>query len=237
MNLVGSHTTRRPLVDFLNRMLAANDLFGVMTTKLRPRDLILGRRTETIEEQLAKYWTWGWTGYYRRAGGRSPRVQMHARWSSDGAAADGFGAVEPGRTRVVSRQPAGSEEGGGAPDQGVDTAGRQHTAANATARNPGIPQVGVGPARPNHDGAGWGARPIRRCQLVRGRTLPAALDRLPAAAPRLDPGGQPEQRHVLPGESRRPGDAGHFRRVAGRRCRRLPPSLRPRSGCGTESTA
>ena len=58
-NITGSHSTQRPLVDFLNRMLAPNDLFGVMTPKLRPRDLILGRQTVTLEEQLAKYWYWG----------------------------------------------------------------------------------------------------------------------------------------------------------------------------------
>jgi VWFA-related protein len=58
-NITGSYSTQRPLVDFLNRMLAPNDLFGVMTPKLRPRDLILGRQTVTLEEQLAKYWYWG----------------------------------------------------------------------------------------------------------------------------------------------------------------------------------
>jgi VWFA-related protein len=59
VNIDGSFRTRRPLVDALNRLLTASDLFGVMTPLLRPRDLILARKTQMLEEQLAKYWTWG----------------------------------------------------------------------------------------------------------------------------------------------------------------------------------
>jgi len=55
----GSYRTRRPLVDMLNRLLAPNDLFGVMTPVMRPTDLVLGRRTLTIEEQLSRHWIWG----------------------------------------------------------------------------------------------------------------------------------------------------------------------------------
>src|ERR1017187_9027562 len=59
VNLDGSHASRRPLVDFLNGLITPNDLFGVMTSFLRPRDLILGRQTGTIEDQLARNWIWG----------------------------------------------------------------------------------------------------------------------------------------------------------------------------------
>jgi VWFA-related protein len=59
VELSGSFRTRRPLVDMLNRLLTATDLFGVMTPLLRPTDLILGRRTETLEEQLTRHWAWG----------------------------------------------------------------------------------------------------------------------------------------------------------------------------------
>ena len=58
-SLYGSYAMQRPLVDMLNRMLSPNDLFGVTTVYTRPRDLILGRQTETLEDQLAKNWTWG----------------------------------------------------------------------------------------------------------------------------------------------------------------------------------
>jgi len=50
----GSHATRQPLVDGLNRMLAPNDLFGVMTPKMRPRDITFGRKLQSIEDQLTK---------------------------------------------------------------------------------------------------------------------------------------------------------------------------------------
>jgi VWFA-related protein len=55
----GSHAIRAPLVDTLNRIVGPTDLFGVTTQNMRPQDLTLGRRRETVEEQLSKYWPWG----------------------------------------------------------------------------------------------------------------------------------------------------------------------------------
>src|SRR5262245_30838332 len=54
-----SHEIRRPLIDTLNLIVGRDDLFGVMTPNMRPRDLTLGRRMLSVEEQLTKYWTWG----------------------------------------------------------------------------------------------------------------------------------------------------------------------------------
>ncbi len=54
-----SHRARVPLITFLNRVLGPKDLFGVLTTKQRPSDLMLGQQTLMIEEQLTKYWDWG----------------------------------------------------------------------------------------------------------------------------------------------------------------------------------
>ena len=62
VQVTGSHQIRRPLVTFLNRVLGRNDLFGVLTTNHGINDLMLGQRTELIEEQLAKYWDWGQGG-------------------------------------------------------------------------------------------------------------------------------------------------------------------------------
>jgi VWFA-related protein len=60
VGIAGSHATRRPLVDMLNRMLGPRDLFGVLTPRQEPmRDLMLGQQTLSIEEQLARHWTWG----------------------------------------------------------------------------------------------------------------------------------------------------------------------------------
>lgn len=58
-NLAGSHSIRAPLVDALNRIISPDDLFGVTTQDLRPKDLVFGRRLLSIEEQLTKYWAWG----------------------------------------------------------------------------------------------------------------------------------------------------------------------------------
>lgn len=55
----GSHYARQPIVDFLTRTIGAHDLFGVLTQEVPIRDLVFGRRTETLEAELAKYWPWG----------------------------------------------------------------------------------------------------------------------------------------------------------------------------------
>ena len=55
----GSHRTRRPIVDFLNRMIGPRDLFGVLTPAQRPDDLMLGQLTQTIDQQLTDHPQWG----------------------------------------------------------------------------------------------------------------------------------------------------------------------------------
>jgi VWFA-related protein len=55
----GSYQARRPVVDFLTRTIGASDLFGVMTPEMPVGRLVFGRRTESIDAQLATYWTWG----------------------------------------------------------------------------------------------------------------------------------------------------------------------------------
>ncbi len=55
----GSYQTQRPVVDFLTRTIGARDLFGVMTHKTPAAQLVFGRRLETIEGELERYWTWG----------------------------------------------------------------------------------------------------------------------------------------------------------------------------------
>jgi VWFA-related protein len=62
VQVAGSHAVRRPLVTFLTRVLGRNDLFGVLTTRHGIGELMLGQKTEFIEEQLAKYWDWGQGG-------------------------------------------------------------------------------------------------------------------------------------------------------------------------------
>ena len=59
VTILGSHATRRPMVDALNRIIGETDLFGVMTQNTDPRALTFGRRLLSVEEQLTKYWNWG----------------------------------------------------------------------------------------------------------------------------------------------------------------------------------
>jgi len=55
----GSQRIRVPLVQTLNRLIGPEDLFGVMTPSMRPRDVTLARRMLSTEDQLARYWSWG----------------------------------------------------------------------------------------------------------------------------------------------------------------------------------
>lgn len=67
VDVTGSHATRRPLVDLLNRMLGTRDLFGVLTPDQMPmRDLLLGQQTLSIEDELARHWNWGTSGTAQR---------------------------------------------------------------------------------------------------------------------------------------------------------------------------
>jgi len=55
----GSHRMQRALVTLLDRILGPDDLVGVMTPDMSAADVTFGRRTDSIEAMLTKYWTWG----------------------------------------------------------------------------------------------------------------------------------------------------------------------------------
>jgi VWFA-related protein len=57
--LEGSHGARRPIVDMLDRLIGYDDLFAVMTPDMGARGLTFARRTESLDTELAKHWTWG----------------------------------------------------------------------------------------------------------------------------------------------------------------------------------
>jgi len=59
VTIAGSHDIRRPLTQMIENLVAPDDLFGIMTPYLRPRDLALGRRVLGVEDQLNRYWPWG----------------------------------------------------------------------------------------------------------------------------------------------------------------------------------
>jgi VWFA-related protein len=59
VTLSGSQYMRAPLTKLLDRVVARNTLFGVMTPKLPVTALVLARKTDSIEAQLQRYWNWG----------------------------------------------------------------------------------------------------------------------------------------------------------------------------------
>jgi VWFA-related protein len=59
VSVEGAYRARKPLVEMLNRVLQPNDLFGVMSQDMRPRDLVFGRKLLTTEDMLARNWPWG----------------------------------------------------------------------------------------------------------------------------------------------------------------------------------
>jgi len=54
-----SHAARKPIVDMLDRLIGADDMFAVMTPDMDARGITFARRTEGLDAELAKYWTWG----------------------------------------------------------------------------------------------------------------------------------------------------------------------------------
>jgi VWFA-related protein len=62
VSIEGSYNIRRPLIDTLNGLIAPNDLFALMTPNLQARHLAFGRRMQSVEEQLTRYWPWGERG-------------------------------------------------------------------------------------------------------------------------------------------------------------------------------
>ena len=54
-----SFAARKPIVEMLDRLIGDDDLFAVMTPDIPASGIAFARRTESIEAELAKYWTWG----------------------------------------------------------------------------------------------------------------------------------------------------------------------------------
>lgn len=60
--VAGSHYARQPVLDFLRRTIGATDLFGVLTAEVPVSQLVFVRRTDTLEAEMMRYWTWGQAG-------------------------------------------------------------------------------------------------------------------------------------------------------------------------------
>ena len=58
----GSYYAAQPAINFVTRTIGPTDLFAVMTPRVPVNQLTFGRRTETIDNELRKYWDWGERG-------------------------------------------------------------------------------------------------------------------------------------------------------------------------------
>jgi VWFA-related protein len=62
ISLGAAHDARQPLLDFVNRTLGADDLFGVVTPEVPPRSMVLARRTDVLERDLLNSFDWALGG-------------------------------------------------------------------------------------------------------------------------------------------------------------------------------
>ena len=86
VQILNAARARTPLIRMLNRMLAPNDLFGVLTPDVPASQLTLGRRALAVEEMLNDNWNWG----KRDSMYRDPiESQIESCFSNTGKIADG----------------------------------------------------------------------------------------------------------------------------------------------------
>jgi VWFA-related protein len=57
--LGGSHRMQRVLVNLLNKVVGPDDMYAVMTPDMSATDISFARKTDVMEDYLAKYWFWG----------------------------------------------------------------------------------------------------------------------------------------------------------------------------------
>ena len=54
-----SYRIQHVLATMLDRLIGPDDVFAVMTPRMSAGEIVFGRRTETIESELQRYWYWG----------------------------------------------------------------------------------------------------------------------------------------------------------------------------------
>jgi VWFA-related protein len=108
-NVTGSHGMQRPLVDLLEQVLAPRDLFAATTPRQRPRDIVFGRKTTSLERQLADNWIWGMRQSYER----EPEEQTlescfkffdYTRYGTPRYVPDGVLSVQLGQVLIARRR-------------------------------------------------------------------------------------------------------------------------------------
>jgi VWFA-related protein len=57
-----AHRINEPLIRLMDRILGPDDLVGVMTPAMAASQIVLGRKTQVIEDSLRRNWPWGTRG-------------------------------------------------------------------------------------------------------------------------------------------------------------------------------
>lgn len=93
VTITGAHDIRQPLIDFFDKALAPNDLFGVLTDINSVGSLVLQRRTGSIDSQLTENWPWG----------ERERIDTNPHDSEERAMFDCFGGSSPLLAELIQR--------------------------------------------------------------------------------------------------------------------------------------
>jgi VWFA-related protein len=59
VTIEGAHRINEPLIRLIDSILGPDDLVGVMTPAMAASQIVLGRKTQVIEESLRRNWAWG----------------------------------------------------------------------------------------------------------------------------------------------------------------------------------
>lgn len=59
VDIAAGRALRDPLVQMLDRLIGPRDLFGVITPQLPASSFVLGRKTTTVADMMARHWVWG----------------------------------------------------------------------------------------------------------------------------------------------------------------------------------
>jgi VWFA-related protein len=59
VTIEGAHKVNEPLIRLIDNILGPDDLVGVMTPAMAASQVVLGRKTQVIEDSLRKNWAWG----------------------------------------------------------------------------------------------------------------------------------------------------------------------------------
>jgi VWFA-related protein len=59
VTIEGAHRVNEPLIRLIDNILGPDDLVGVMTPAMAASQIVLGRKTQVIEDSLRRNWAWG----------------------------------------------------------------------------------------------------------------------------------------------------------------------------------